>query len=296
MPIPGTGRERNQVLDAGDVLSVLRRAEVDVVLAGHRHVPYVWPVAGMRLVHSGTVSTRRTRAFTDHAYNLIRVEPDRIAVELRIPGRGGQNLGEYPRVWPAELSSRHVKPFVHTEPVLRSRMTETRGADAGPSDLQRGAVRRLPRPSGRVLRRANLSSLSRLRPVDGDELIHKGQRALVTMIAGGQCTCQPLADDLWARAAPREPVKQPASVPPSTEIVERREHPLDPRPLGRARATSADHRRGAREEVLATIAIDRVVVGAKEAGDDTADRSWVIAESLTGQHRRELHDAHALIG
>jgi Icc protein len=116
MPIPGTGRERNQVLDAGDVLSALRRAEVDVVLAGHRHVPYVWPVAGMLLVHSGTVSTRRTRAFTDPAYNVIRVEPDRIAVELRIPGRGGQSLGEYPRVWPPELSSRHVEPFVHTEP------------------------------------------------------------------------------------------------------------------------------------------------------------------------------------
>lgn len=56
MPIPGTGRERNQVLDAGDVLSLLRQAEVDLVLSGHRHVPYVWPVAGMLLVHSGTVS------------------------------------------------------------------------------------------------------------------------------------------------------------------------------------------------------------------------------------------------
>ena len=62
MPIPGTGRERNQVLDAGDVLSLLRHAQVDVVLGGHRHVPYVWPVAGMLLIHSGTVSTLRTRA------------------------------------------------------------------------------------------------------------------------------------------------------------------------------------------------------------------------------------------
>jgi Icc protein len=53
MPIPGTGRERNQVLDAGDVLSLLRQLGVDLVLAGHRHVPYVWPVAGMLLVHSG---------------------------------------------------------------------------------------------------------------------------------------------------------------------------------------------------------------------------------------------------
>jgi 3',5'-cyclic-AMP phosphodiesterase len=63
VPVPGTGRERNQVLDADDVLSLLRRCEVDLVLSGHRHVPYVWPIAGMLLVHSGTVSTLRTRGF-----------------------------------------------------------------------------------------------------------------------------------------------------------------------------------------------------------------------------------------
>jgi 3',5'-cyclic AMP phosphodiesterase CpdA len=115
MPIPGTGRERNQVLDAGDVLSLLRRCSVNLVLSGHRHVPYVWPVAGMLLVHSGTASTLRTRAFTHPAYNLIRVEPERVAIELRIPGGQGRSLGEYPRTWPAELSSRHVEPFVPAE-------------------------------------------------------------------------------------------------------------------------------------------------------------------------------------
>jgi 3',5'-cyclic-AMP phosphodiesterase len=106
MPIPGTGRERNQVLDAGDVLSLLRHLAVDVVLSGHRHVPYVWPVAGMLLVDSGTVSTLRTRAFTQPAYNLIRADASRISVELRVPGGEGQSLGEYPREWPAELSAR----------------------------------------------------------------------------------------------------------------------------------------------------------------------------------------------
>ena len=45
--MPGTGRERNQVLDAGDVISLLRQLSVDLVLSGHRHVPYVWPVAGI---------------------------------------------------------------------------------------------------------------------------------------------------------------------------------------------------------------------------------------------------------
>jgi 3',5'-cyclic AMP phosphodiesterase CpdA len=105
MPIPGTGRERNQVADAGDVLSLLRRLGVDLVLGGHRHVPYVWPVAGMLLIHSGTASTMRTRAFPHPAYNLIDVDAERISVRLRIPGGEEQPLGEYPRHWPAELST-----------------------------------------------------------------------------------------------------------------------------------------------------------------------------------------------
>jgi 3',5'-cyclic-AMP phosphodiesterase len=115
MPIPGTGRERNQVLDAGDVLSLLRQAEVDLILAGHRHVPYVWPVAGMLLVHSGTVSTQRTRGFPHPAYNLIRLDAGRISVELCVPGQGRMSLGEYPRDWPAELSARHADPFVRAQ-------------------------------------------------------------------------------------------------------------------------------------------------------------------------------------
>ncbi len=115
MPIPGTGRERNQVLDAGDVLSLLRQAEVDLVLSGHRHVPYVWPVAGLLLVHSGTVSTLRTRGFPHPAYNLIRVAEERISVELHVPGGHRQSLGEFPRDWPAELSARDADPFVRAQ-------------------------------------------------------------------------------------------------------------------------------------------------------------------------------------
>ena len=41
-PMPGTGRERNIVNDAGDTLETLQRANVDLVLSGHKHVPYAW--------------------------------------------------------------------------------------------------------------------------------------------------------------------------------------------------------------------------------------------------------------
>jgi 3',5'-cyclic-AMP phosphodiesterase len=112
VPVPGTGRERNQVLDAGDVLALLRRCGTDLVLSGHRHVPYVWPIAGMLLVHSGTVSTLRTRGFPHPAYNLITVEAGRISVELCVPGGVRRSLGDYPRDWPAELSAREADLFV----------------------------------------------------------------------------------------------------------------------------------------------------------------------------------------
>lgn len=115
MPVPGTGRERNQVLDAGDVLALLRRSSVDLVLSGHRHVPYVWPLAGMLLVHSGTVATLRTRGFPQPAYNLIRIDDGRIAVELCVPGGDRWSLGDYPRDWPPELTARDVDPFVRPQ-------------------------------------------------------------------------------------------------------------------------------------------------------------------------------------
>ena len=115
MPIPGTGRERNQVLDAGDVLSLLRQAQVDIVLGGHRHVPYVWPVAGMLLIHSGTVSTLRTRGFPHPAYNLIHIEAGRISVTLRVPGGEERSLGTTLATGRAELSARQADPFVRAQ-------------------------------------------------------------------------------------------------------------------------------------------------------------------------------------
>ena len=54
VPIPGTGRERNIVLDAGDLLRTITSLDVDVVLCGHKHVPYFWGLNGMLLCNSGT--------------------------------------------------------------------------------------------------------------------------------------------------------------------------------------------------------------------------------------------------
>lgn len=96
--VPGTGRERNIVWDAGDVLEVLKDSDVDMVLCGHKHVPYIWMVDRMILVNSGTMSTYRTRGYAKPAYNLIRIHHDKVHVETRVPGEGLVREEEFGRL------------------------------------------------------------------------------------------------------------------------------------------------------------------------------------------------------
>jgi 3',5'-cyclic AMP phosphodiesterase CpdA len=78
--IPGTGRERNIVLDAGDVLAALTSLEVDIVLSGHKHVPFFWGLNGMLICHSGTATTKRLRGRTPSSWNELEVDASTIKV------------------------------------------------------------------------------------------------------------------------------------------------------------------------------------------------------------------------
>jgi Icc protein len=94
LAVPGTGRDVNNLRDAGDVMAILRELEVDLVLTGHRHVPYVWSISGVRVVHSGTVSTLRVRGTMPPSYNVIEIDVDEVRIAMRQPGQGPQ--GEEP--------------------------------------------------------------------------------------------------------------------------------------------------------------------------------------------------------
>jgi 3',5'-cyclic-AMP phosphodiesterase len=94
LAVPGTGRDVNNLRDAGDVMAILRELEVDLVLSGHRHVPYVWSISGVRVVHSGTVSTLRVRGTMPPSYNVIEIDADEVRIVMRQPGHG--LLGEEP--------------------------------------------------------------------------------------------------------------------------------------------------------------------------------------------------------
>ncbi|HEV3363330.1 MAG TPA: metallophosphoesterase [Acidimicrobiia bacterium] len=97
VPVPGTGRERNTVWDSGDVLALLSEVGVDLVLSGHKHVPFVWLLNSLLVVNSGTVSSHRLRGYVRPSYNLLEITPDRIVVTLRYPGTGERHAAELNR-------------------------------------------------------------------------------------------------------------------------------------------------------------------------------------------------------
>ncbi|MCA1709878.1 MAG: metallophosphoesterase, partial [Actinobacteria bacterium] len=85
VPIPGTGRERNIILDAGDVLAVLTQLDIDVVLSGHKHVPYFWGLNGMLLCNSSTACTRRVRGLTPPSWNELQLDASTIKCYTHYP-------------------------------------------------------------------------------------------------------------------------------------------------------------------------------------------------------------------
>ncbi|MEA2054167.1 MAG: metallophosphoesterase [Candidatus Thermoplasmatota archaeon] len=60
VPIPHTGRERNVLVDAGEVMKILDMYKVPLVLSGHKHVPWVWKINNTVVSTAGTVSCERT--------------------------------------------------------------------------------------------------------------------------------------------------------------------------------------------------------------------------------------------
>ncbi|MGZ4133189.1 MAG: metallophosphoesterase family protein [Actinomycetota bacterium] len=95
LPIPGTGRERSTVMDAGDLLEVLIHAGVHVVLSGHKHVPYVWRLENMYIANAGTVSSLRLRGYTKPCYNVLEFDGDAVKIHRKFPFGDGQVMAHF---------------------------------------------------------------------------------------------------------------------------------------------------------------------------------------------------------
>jgi Icc protein len=95
LPVPGTGRERNVVYDAGDVIECLQGAGVDLVLSGHKHVPYAWKLEEMFVVNTGTVSSLRLRGNTRPCYNVVEVSGTHVDVWRKYPFHGQEKIIQF---------------------------------------------------------------------------------------------------------------------------------------------------------------------------------------------------------
>ncbi len=91
VPVPGTGRERNIVADAGDLLRVLTESGADLVLCGHKHVPNVWRLEDLFIVNAGTTTSVRVRGREEPGYNVLEVFTDRVRV-IRCHTGGEQHV------------------------------------------------------------------------------------------------------------------------------------------------------------------------------------------------------------
>jgi Icc protein len=95
LPVPGTGRERNVVYDAGDAIECLQRAGVDFVLSGHKHVPYAWRLEDMFIINTGTVSSLRLRGNTRPCYNVIEITGSHVDVWRKYPYHGQERIIQF---------------------------------------------------------------------------------------------------------------------------------------------------------------------------------------------------------
>ena len=95
LPVPGTGRERNVVYDAGDAIECLQRSGVRLVLSGHKHVPYAWRLEDLFVVTTGTVSSLRLRGNTRPCYNVVEITGRNVELWRKHPFHGRERLVEF---------------------------------------------------------------------------------------------------------------------------------------------------------------------------------------------------------
>lgn len=83
IPVPQTGRERNVLIDAGDILQSILNGGANLVVSGHKHMPHVWIMEDTVFATAGTASSLKLRGKTFPSYNTVQIEEDTIEIVLR---------------------------------------------------------------------------------------------------------------------------------------------------------------------------------------------------------------------
>lgn len=95
IPVPKTGRERNVLSDAGDILQTLMNERADLVLSGHKHMPHVWMMENSTFITAGTVSSLRLRGRELSSFNTINIEEEFIEIVLNRANGTHRCLAKY---------------------------------------------------------------------------------------------------------------------------------------------------------------------------------------------------------
>ena len=85
--IPDTGYTNVVgILDAGDTLRACLESNVDLVLCGHKHRPWVWNLGSLKIAYAGTACSWRYRGVFEDTYNIIDVRNGKIEIDIKIVG------------------------------------------------------------------------------------------------------------------------------------------------------------------------------------------------------------------
>jgi len=98
IPVPRTGRERNVLSDAGDILYSIIKKDADIVLSGHKHVPHVWMVQNTAFSTAGTVSSLKLRGKDPASFNTVNIDDDNIEIFLNTADGKTSCLANYENV------------------------------------------------------------------------------------------------------------------------------------------------------------------------------------------------------
>jgi 3',5'-cyclic AMP phosphodiesterase CpdA len=91
--VPDTGTDKIVIVDAGDILRTCLHHDVDLVLCGHKHRPWLWNLETMDIVYAGTASSIRFRGFPKNTYNTLDIKSNcKVSIDLKIVGAKDAHL------------------------------------------------------------------------------------------------------------------------------------------------------------------------------------------------------------
>ena len=95
IPIPGTGRERNILVDSGEVLKLCTELNTNFVLSGHKHLPWVWKLENTYFITAGTATSRRLKGRSYPSFNVLKIEKEKITIkEINVSNKESRKILE----------------------------------------------------------------------------------------------------------------------------------------------------------------------------------------------------------